>query len=56
MIRKIGSRKAVFRGQPSGLSAFARNARQFDALMALVEEYARNVPDELAGRRIAEIT
>ena len=32
------------------------NAKQFDALMALMEEYARNVPDELAERRMAQIT
>ena len=31
------------------------SARQFDALMALIEEYARNVPDELAKKRIAQI-
>jgi hypothetical protein len=31
------------------------NARQFDALMALMEEYASNVPDQLAERRIAQI-
>jgi hypothetical protein len=49
------SRKAALRGQPSGLSASTMNARQFDVLMALMEEYARNVPDELADRRIAEI-
>jgi len=49
------SRKAALKGQPSGLSASTMNVRQFDALMALVEEYARNVPDELAERRIAQI-
>src|ERR1700756_1887001 len=49
------SREAALRGQPSGLSASTMNVRQFDALMALMEEYARNVPDELAERRIAQI-
>ena len=49
------SRRAALKGQPSGLSAAAMNSRQFDALMALVEEYARNLPDELAGDRIAQI-
>jgi hypothetical protein len=49
------SRKAALRGQPSGLSASTMNAKQFDALMALMEEYARNVPDELAEKRIAQI-
>jgi Protein of unknown function (DUF3500) len=32
-----------------------REARQFDALMALMEEYARNVPDELAEGRMRQI-
>ena len=32
------------------------NARQFDALMALMEEYVRNVPNELAEARIAQIS
>jgi hypothetical protein len=49
------SRKAALQGQPSGLSASTMNVRQFDALMALIEEYARNVPDELAEKRIAQI-
>ena len=49
------SRKAALKGQPSGLSGFTMNVRQFDALMALMEEYARNVPDELAAKRIAQI-
>jgi len=49
------SRKAALRGQPSGLSASTMTVRQFDALMALIEEYARNVPDEMAERRIAQI-
>jgi Protein of unknown function (DUF3500) len=49
------SRKAALKGQPSGLSASTMNAKQFDALMALIEEYARNVPDELAQGRIAQM-
>jgi hypothetical protein len=49
------SRKAALLGQPSGLSASTMNVRQFDAFMALMEEYARNVPDELAEKRIAQI-
>jgi hypothetical protein len=54
-ILTVASRKAALQGQPSGLPASAMNARQFDALMALMEEYARNVPDELAKSRIAQI-
>jgi hypothetical protein len=49
------SRKAALQGQPSGLSASKLNATQFEALMTLMEEYARNVPDELASRRMAQI-
>ena len=54
-ILTAASRKAALTGQPSGLSAAKLNDKQFDALMALMEEYARNVPDELAERRIAQI-
>ena len=54
-ILTAASRKAALQGQPSGLSASKLNANQFDALMALMEEYARNVPDELAEGRIAQI-
>ena len=54
-ILTAASRKAALQGQPSGLSASKMNAKQFDALMALVEEYARNVPGELAEGRIAQI-
>lgn len=45
------SRKAALKGQPSGLSAERMNARQFDLLRALVEEYARNMPEPLARAR-----
>jgi len=54
-ILTTASRKAALTGQPSGLSAAKLNGKQFDALMALMEEYARNVPDELAERRMAQI-
>ena len=50
------SRKAALQGQPSGLSASKMNARQFEALMTLMQEYARNVPDELAEHRMAQIS
>ncbi len=49
------SRKAALNGQPSGLSAARMNGNQFDALMALVEEYAHNVSDELAKYRIEQL-
>jgi hypothetical protein len=54
-ILTAASRKAALQGQPSGLAASKMNANQFDALMALMEEYARNVPDELAEGRIAQM-
>jgi hypothetical protein len=54
-ILTAASRKAALQGQPSGLSASKMNANQFDALMALTEEYARNVPHELAEGRVAQI-
>src|SRR6516164_2636838 len=54
-ILTAASRKAALQGQPSGLTASKLNTTQFDALMALMEEYARNVPDELAEGRIAQI-
>lgn len=54
-ILTAASRKAALQGQPSGLSASKMNARQFDALMTLVEEYAHNVPHDLAESRIAQM-
>jgi Protein of unknown function (DUF3500) len=54
-ILTAASRQAAMQGQPSGLSASRMNANQFDALMALMEEYARNVPDELAEGRVSQI-
>jgi hypothetical protein len=54
-ILTAASRKAALQGQPSGLIASKMNARQFDALMALIEEYVRNVPNELAEGRTAQI-
>ena len=54
-ILTAASRKAALQGQPSGLAGSKMNATQFDALMALMEEYARNVPGELAQTRIAQI-
>jgi hypothetical protein len=54
-ILTAASRKAALQGQPSGLSASKMSAKQFDALMALMEEYAHNVPDELAEYRMEQI-
>ncbi|HMK30175.1 MAG TPA: DUF3500 domain-containing protein [Terriglobales bacterium] len=54
-ILTAASRKAALEGQPSGLSASRMNGKQFDALMALMEEYARNVPGEMAEDRIKQL-
>jgi hypothetical protein len=54
-ILTAANRKAALQGQPSGLPAAKMNARQFDALRALVELYAYNLPDDLAERRMEQI-
>jgi Protein of unknown function (DUF3500) len=54
-ILTAASRRAALQGQPSGLSASKMTGTQFDALMAIMEEYARNVPDELAEGRMSQI-
>jgi len=51
----FNNRTAALSGQPSGLLASKMNAKQFDALMALMEVYARNVPDQLAEAREEQI-
>ena len=50
-ILTAASRKAALEGQPSGLSASKMNAKQFEMLMALLEEYAQNVPEQMAQAR-----
>jgi len=54
-ILTAANRQAALAGQPSGLSAAKMSARQFDALRALAELYAHNLPDELAARRLQQI-
>jgi uncharacterized protein DUF3500 len=48
-------RVAALEGQPSGLPSAQMNSNQYDALRALVEVYARNLPDELARRRMEQL-
>lgn len=48
-------RKAALKGQPSGISASEMSGKPFDALRALIEEYAGNVPDELAKNRLTQV-
>ncbi len=54
-ILTAANRKAALQGQPSGLTAAKMNTRQFDALRALVELYAYNLPDDAADYRIDQI-
>ena len=48
-------RVAALAGQPSGLPSTKMNANQYDALRALVEVYARNLPDDLARQRMDQL-
>ena len=54
-ILSAANRKAALEGQPSGLAGSKMNAKQFEALRALTELYARNLPDDLAQRRMDQI-
>jgi len=54
-ILTAASRKAALDGQASGLPAAKMSAKQFDVLMALMENYARNVPGELNQGRQEQI-
>jgi len=54
-ILTFDSRQAALKGQPLGLQASRMNGQQFDLLMALVEEYARNMPEQIAESREAQI-
>ncbi|MGH9657323.1 MAG: DUF3500 domain-containing protein [Bryobacteraceae bacterium] len=54
-ILTAASRKASLDGQPSGLHASKLNSKQFAMLMAVVEEYANNLPDQLAQARLEQV-
>ena len=54
-ILTFDSRKAALKCQPSGLQASRMNAKQFELLMTLLEEYARNMPDQIAESREEQI-
>lgn len=49
------SRTASLKGQPSGLSATKMNAKQKQLLQGLLEEYANNLPDQVAQYRLEMI-
>src|SRR5579863_3381430 len=51
----MASRKAAIEGQPSGILASKMNSKQFEKLMALLDEYASNVPTQLAEARMEMI-
>lgn len=48
-------RKAALTGQASGLSAAKMNAKQRALLNAILEEYARNLPEDGAAYRLKQI-
>jgi hypothetical protein len=54
-ILTMAERKAVLQGQPNGLSAAKMNARQRELLQRLLEEYTRNMPEDVAAAREALI-
>lgn len=54
-ILTAASRKAALQGQPSGASAERMNQRQYDALRALVEVYARNMAEDVAALRMEQL-
>lgn len=51
----MAERKAVLQGQPNGLSASKMNSRQRELLHTLLEEYTRNMPEDVAAAREAVI-
>jgi hypothetical protein len=54
-ILTAAERTASLAGQPSGLPASKLNAKQFEKLMALLWEYANNVPEQMAQARMEEV-
>jgi hypothetical protein len=51
----MASRKAALENQPNGLSASKMNAKQRELLQNLLDEYAYNMPDQLAESREEKI-
>jgi len=54
-ILTLSDRQAALKGQPSGLPASKMNPKQFALLMALLEDYARNMPEQIAESREEQI-
>ncbi|MGH9719410.1 MAG: DUF3500 domain-containing protein [Bryobacteraceae bacterium] len=51
----MASRKAALENQPNGLSASKMNSKQYAMLMGVIEEYAGNMPDQLAQARMEQV-
>jgi hypothetical protein len=54
-ILTAADRKAALKGQPTGLSAAKMNAKQRQLLEAVMAEYARNMPEQIADYRMGQI-
>ena len=54
-ILTTNTRTAALKGQPSGLLARKMTSSQFDNLRALAELYTRNLPDDVAQRRVDQL-
>jgi len=54
-ILTLSDRQAALKGQASGLPASKMNPKQFALLMALLEDYARNMPEQIAESREEQI-
>ena len=54
-ILTTNSRKAAIKGTPSGLLASKMNSAQKAMLQTLLEEYANNLPEDLAAIRLQQI-
>jgi hypothetical protein len=52
-ILTAADRKAALKEQPNGLSASKMNSRQRELLQRLLEEYTRNMPDDVSAAREA---
>ena len=48
----LAARRAVLEGEPQGLPASKMNKSQKEMLTALLEEYANNMPPEIAAKRM----
>jgi hypothetical protein len=54
-ILTTNSRKAALEGQPSGLAAAQMNVQQKEMLQHLLDEYANNMPEQLAQARLEAV-